>query len=174
ERGALLASRDRTAGGFSLSPATLEAIEADTRLVLPSPNGATLSLAAGAIPTFAGCLRNAAAVAGAAQAAGKRISVIAAGERWTDGGLRPAIEDLLGAGAIIANLRGARSPEAELARQAFGGARDGLADILRQCSSGKELIERGCARDVELAAQLDSSRVAPFFREGAYAPGGTA
>src|SRR5829696_5652950 len=114
--GALLAvSRRSLADGYSLSPTSLLAIPAGTRLVLPSPNGATLSRATGDVPTIAGCLRNARAVANAAQALGQRISVVPAGERWPGGSLRPGIEDWIGAGAIIAHLDGFRSPEAELA-----------------------------------------------------------
>ena len=67
-------------------------IPADVRLVLPSPNGATLSLETGELPTFTGCLRNAQAVAQALQGIGPKISLIPAGERWKDGSLRPAVE----------------------------------------------------------------------------------
>ncbi|HEX8078554.1 MAG TPA: 2-phosphosulfolactate phosphatase, partial [Chthoniobacterales bacterium] len=149
-RGALLASASRTCTtGYFLAPTSLARIPAGTRLVLPSPNGATLTLATGTTPTFAGCLRNASAVAHAAQAVGGRISVIPAGERWADGNLRPAIEDLIGAGAIIHHLIGTRSPEAAVAEQAFLHARSNLADYLRQCGSGRELIGRGFAGDVE-------------------------
>ncbi|GIK56415.1 MAG: hypothetical protein BroJett015_20780 [Chloroflexota bacterium] len=81
---------------FSLSPASLLTIPAGTRLVLPSPNGSTLSLATGDVPTLAGCLRNATAVAAKAQQLGQCISIIAAGERWPDGLLRPSLEDPLG------------------------------------------------------------------------------
>lgn len=35
---------------------------------------------------------------------GRTVAVIPAGERWADGSLRPAIEDLLGAGAFIREL----------------------------------------------------------------------
>ena len=82
---------------------------------MPSPNGATLSLATGDRPTFAGCLRNARAVAQALQRYGRRIGVVPAGERCKDGSLRPAVEDLLGAGAIIQHLPGTRSLEATVA-----------------------------------------------------------
>jgi 2-phosphosulfolactate phosphatase len=106
QRDALLAG-PRGTDALSLSPASLRAMPADVRLVLPSPNGSALSMATGATPTFAGCLRNAAAVARAAAAIGRRIAVIPAGERWhsEDDSLRPALEDLLGAGALISVSR---------------------------------------------------------------------
>src|SRR5688572_1262495 len=79
---AILASpRRNDPSSYSLSPASLRTIPAGTRLVLPSPNGAMLSHSTGVTPTIAGCLRNAHAVAQAAQTIGERVSVIAAGER---------------------------------------------------------------------------------------------
>src|SRR5579859_428181 len=167
--GAILATSRRDAGaGYSLSPASLRTIPAGTRLVLPSPNGATLSLATGAGPTLAGCLRNATAVARAAGRYGRRISLIPAGERWPDGSLRPALEDLLGAGAIINGLPGSRSPEAELAAAAFARFYPTLAATLQQCSSGQELIGQGYTADVALAAAYDSSAAVPVLSAGAY------
>jgi 2-phosphosulfolactate phosphatase len=169
ERQALLAqSRWSKSPGYSLSPASLQAIPADTCLVLPSPNGSTLSRATGTTPTIAGCLRNARAVAQIAQTLGERISVIPAGERWPDGSLRPAIEDWLGAGAIIAHLSGTRSPEAEMARRAFLTIQPDLVWYLMECSSGRELHERGFSEDVQLAAALNMSDCVPLLREGAY------
>jgi 2-phosphosulfolactate phosphatase len=168
-RHALLAhARQHDPTRYSLSPASLRAIPAGTRLVLPSPNGATLSQATGSIPTMAGCLRNARAVAHRAQLIGRRISIIPAGERWSDGSLRPAIEDWLGAGAIIAHLSGTRSPEAELACRAFQHAQPDLAWYLNECGSGRELCERGFPEDVEIAAGLNVSDSVPLLREGAY------
>lgn len=168
-RRAHLASRDRGGGGYSLSPHALRAIPAGTRLVLPSPNGATLSLAAADRPVLAGCLRNAEAVAARAQALGERIAVIAAGERWpSDGSLRPAVEDLLGAGAILQALAGRRSPEAELAVAAFEQAAPQLAAHLAACGSGQELITRGFPEDVALAAQHNVSAGAPLLADGAF------
>ncbi len=96
------------------------------------------------------------------------VGVIPAGERWADGSLRPALEDLLGAGAIIRCLEGRRSPEAQVAEAAFEAFKDSLEAGLKSCGSGKELIERGYGRDVELAAELDSSDCAPILSNGAY------
>lgn len=180
EQNALLASPRRTAGRevgqtsgtpvYSLSPASLLTITSGTRLVLPSPNGATLSGKTGATPTLAGCLRNAQAVARAATSFGTRIAVIPAGERWPDGTLRPAIEDWLGAGAIIHALAGERSPEAELAAAAFQHAHMGghLATLIERASSGKELIAEGFADDVRLACELNISDAVPHLHNGAY------
>ena len=170
DRDAEFATKGRGHGGaYSLSPSSLLSIPKGTRLVLPSPNGSTLSLATGDVPTIAGCLRNARAVAKRAGALGQRISVIAAGERWPERGLlRPGIEDLLGAGAIISHLDGTRSPEAETVAAAFRAAKDNLLDILRGCGSGKELIGRGFETDVELAAKLNVSEAAPILVDRAY------
>ncbi len=159
--------RDAT-GGYSLSPASLRTIPPGTRLVLPSPNGATLSRATGITPTIAGCLRNARAVAHAAHTIGGQISVIAAGERWPDGSLRPAIEDWIGAGAIIAQLAGNRSPEAEAALRLFESVEPDLAWFLTQCSSGRELIEQGYVEDVQLATELNVSECVPLLHNKAY------
>jgi 2-phosphosulfolactate phosphatase len=167
--GALLAeSRRQEASGYSLSPASLLRLPAGTGLVLPSPNGSTLSLATGTVPTFAGCLRNALAVARTLQCLGRRITVVPAGERWGDASLRPALEDLIGAGAIIQHLPGTRSPEAAMAEASFRHFATDLPACLRQCSSGKELLGRGFARDVEVAAGLDRSACVPVLRGGAY------
>jgi 2-phosphosulfolactate phosphatase len=155
---------------FSLSPSSLFAVEAGSKLVLPSPNGSSISAAARTVPVLAGCLRNARAVAkrAAALAQGSAVAVIPAGERWPDGSLRPAVEDLLGAGAIIAELDLSCSPEAAIARVAFCGVRHQLGEILRGCVSGQELISRGFAQDVEIAIELNASTTAPLLVNGAY------
>lgn len=159
-------------GRYSLSPVSLQHIPHGTRLVLPSPNGATLSRIAAehGRTVFAGCLRNAAAVAVAARTAGRTIGVIAAGERWRgDHSLRPAIEDLVGAGAIISALDpGAPSPEAELAVAGFQHMATNLDRYLQACASGRELIELGFDDDVRLAAELNVSATAPVLSAGAF------
>jgi 2-phosphosulfolactate phosphatase len=153
---------------YSLSPLSLLSIPKGTRLVLPSPNGSTLTLATGETPTLAGCLRNYRAVALAAQKYGKTISVIPAGERWRDGNLRPAFEDWIGAGAIISQLNGSLSPEARAALAAFLHAQAETESLIRQCGSGQELIARGFEEDVVLASALDVSACVPTLVNGAY------
>ena len=166
--GVLARSRRHAQGGYSLSPVSLQQIPAGTRLILPSPNGSTLSTATGSTPTLAGCLRNARAVAIAAEAIGRRVALIPAGEKWPDGSLRPAIEDLIGTGAIISYLSGTRSPEAEVAVAAFMQSRQKLLETLQQCGSGKEMIAIGFGGDIELAAALNDSDCVPVLRDGAY------
>lgn len=169
--GAVLAApRYATGGQFSLSPCTLLDIAAGTRLMLPSPNGSRLSLEAADVPVLAGCLRNAEAVASAARALarGGDIAVVPAGERWPDGALRPAVEDLLGAGAIIDQLGGAMDAEARVARDAYRGAGSDLAAIVRSSASGQELIAGGYGEDVELALAIGASSCAPHLVAGEY------
>lgn len=163
-----LAAKRRSDARYTLSPQSLLEISRGTRLVLPSPNGSTLSLATGDTPTLAGCLRNARAVANAAKNFGKRIAIIPAGERWRDGSLRPALEDWLGAGAVLNELGGNLSPEARAARENFRALESEITTVLAQCSSGKELLAQNFARDVELASALNVSDAVPFLREGAY------
>ena len=141
--------------------------------MLPSPNGASVVLRAATTSTaiLTGCLRNATAVAGLAKQLGKTFTVCPAGERWPDGSLRPAIEDWLAAGAILRNLPGSKSPEADAAIVAFERARQTLAENIAQSGSGRELIERGFKQDVDLAAALDVSRQAPRFDGSAFIQG---
>lgn len=161
-------ARDRDAR-YTLSSYSLREIVAGTRIVLPSPNGSTLTLATGETPTLAGCLRNARAVANAASHFGRRIAIVPAGERWKeDGTLRPALEDWLGAGAVIQNLEGSLSPEARAALAAYRAMKLHLPTALAECSSGKELIAKGLARDVALAGALNISDNVPVLRNGAY------
>jgi 2-phosphosulfolactate phosphatase len=170
EKGAILAGSRRSGSEYSLSPASLVSIAAGTRLVLPSANGSTLSFEAGGTPLFTACLRNAPAVARAAARHGSRIAVIAAGEGWPGGALRPSLEDLAGAGAVLSELPGTRSPEAEWAIATFSRFRNELPAALVQCASGRELIEKGFPMDVELAAEYAVSSAAPMLdREGKFA-----
>jgi 2-phosphosulfolactate phosphatase len=167
---------------WSLSPAALRVAPFTSRLVLPSPNGSAIAAAAQDAPAtavVAGCLRNATAIARWLTAAGygtaeRPVAVIAAGERWPGGSLRPALEDLLGAGAIVSALGmlGAPgdaqlSPEAAAARAA-ADAVDDLEAALRDCASGRELIAHGFPADVAIAAERDRSDAVPVLTGGAF------
>ncbi|HEX8847255.1 MAG TPA: 2-phosphosulfolactate phosphatase [Pyrinomonadaceae bacterium] len=154
--------------GFSLSPTSLLKLPTGARLVLPSPNGSTLSLSAGSTPTLAGCLRNCRAVAESALRKGRRVALAPAGERWEDGTLRPCLEDLIGAGAIIRFLTGRLSPEAASALAVFEDARPTLFERLKRCGSGKEKLERNEENDIRLAAELDVSSSVPVLLGGAF------
>jgi 2-phosphosulfolactate phosphatase len=179
---AVLAGR-REDGGPSLSPTDLLRLQPGVRVVLPSPNGSALSFAAhdlGARHVLAGCLRNASATALLARdlAAGEPIAVIAAGERWhgATGPLRPAVEVLLGAGAVLAALDPAGavsapccSPEAAAARAAFVSARPRLTESLLTTVSGRELLDRsGGEDDVLTCAVLDATDRAALLRDDAF------
>jgi 2-phosphosulfolactate phosphatase len=115
-------------------------------------------------------MRNATAVANQAMNAvgDGTLAVIPAGESWEVGSLRPAIEDLIGAGAIISALTGSLSSEAVVARDVFEASRGDLFDRMMSSVSGVELCERGFQQDVEIATHLDVSTCAPILCEDAY------
>jgi 2-phosphosulfolactate phosphatase len=166
---------------YSLSPAALRAAPAPlpARLVLPSPNGSTISAeaAAGDATVIVASLRNPTAVARRLAAhgygtAGRPLAVVAAGEQWPDGSLRPALEDLLGAGAVLAALRAAcpdltLTPEATAAATLWTATKDPVA-ALHGCASGRELYAYGCPQDVEVAAEIDASTTVPVLVDGAF------
>nr|WP_296770493.1 2-phosphosulfolactate phosphatase [Rhodococcus sp. (in: high G+C Gram-positive bacteria)] len=179
-RGAVLAVRRSEAGPgeVSLSPGTLRSGRPPSLLVLPSPNGSTISaqLKAGTSLCMGASLRNAPAVAAWIAenlAATSIVSVVAAGERWPDGELRPSIEDLWGAGFVIAEL--ARlgdtrtiSPEARVARDAWTAVSTRVATELAESASGRELIDAGFSEDVDIAAEVNSSSVVPVLESGEF------
>lgn len=179
ERDAVLAVQRQDAagatGGVSLSPVSVARADGIRRLVLPSPNGSSISalLADSGALVVGACLRNRRAVAdwlAPRVAAGETVAVIPAGERWPDGSLRPAIEDLWGAGAVLEALGSADlSPEAGAAVAAFRAA--DLPGGLVSCSSGRELAARGFGGDVDMAGDLDASAVVPLLRDGVFGSG---
>ncbi|MEL7155680.1 MAG: 2-phosphosulfolactate phosphatase [Actinomycetota bacterium] len=183
--GAHVVAKDRadTEAKFTLSPASLGKVASGDRLVLTSLNGAQIVAAAAAAPaTLIGSLRSRAATAAAVDQEiaerSRRVTLIAATEQWPSvapgaDGMRIAVEDWLGAGAIAAALaeRGrALSLEAELAAHAAASHLPDIGRVLVRSISGRELIERGFAADVELAGEVDAASVAAirqpdgFFR----------
>jgi 2-phosphosulfolactate phosphatase len=180
---AMARRHDAVAGGrsadarFSLSPSTFVGAAAGTRVVLPSPNGATCTLLAAQAPqAFAASLLNASAVAAAVyallDASSLGVTVVACGERWRevneDGELRFALEDYLGAGAVLSALRHERSPEADVCAAAFESARERIDAVLWDCASGRELRAMDRAQDIIDCARLDVYDAVPMLREGRY------
>ncbi|MEM7139939.1 MAG: 2-phosphosulfolactate phosphatase [Actinomycetota bacterium] len=162
------------AQAYSLAPSSLARIPAGTRVVLPSPNGSALAFGAaeaGAAHVAAACVRNGAAVGSAYADRNLRVAVIAAGERWrgATGPMRVAVEDLLGAGAVLSMFdRDELSAEARAAAAAWHDAEPDILERLRASSSGQELIERGYADDVEIAAQAHVSDLVPVLVDGRF------
>jgi 2-phosphosulfolactate phosphatase len=108
-----------------------------------------------------GSLRNAKATALIAQSYGPNVAVFAAGERWPDDSLRFALEDLLGAGAIISWLATSdTSPEARVAQAAYEAIGGDLRNAIADSTSGQELIARGYREDVDLSVACDASPLA--------------
>ena len=112
------------------------------------------------VVVFCGGLRNRRATARAC-APFARILVVACGERWPDGSLRPALEDLVGAGGIVAALAPPdASPEARAAALAYEALGVQRRATLAECASARELAERGFGADVALCLDEDASDVA--------------
>ncbi|KZK79661.1 2-phosphosulfolactate phosphatase [Pseudovibrio sp. Ad13] len=155
----------RREGGYSLSPPTLMELSASDVLVLPSPNGATLSALPREGRVFAAALRNAVAVAAYLKVISGKVLLVAAGEKWPDGSLRPTFEDQLACGALAHMLDCAMSPEASIARAGYLSCADDLLGALKGCASGQELTHRGYTVDVEWAADLDSENCVPELRQ---------
>ncbi|MGW9114621.1 2-phosphosulfolactate phosphatase [Microbacterium sp. NPDC055683] len=163
------------------------AVAAGDRVVLAdahavSANGAAVALAASELAhapvVVAGALRNAAAVARAVMAEqharGGRtsIAVIAAGERGAEG-VRFAVEDLLGAGAVIAALSDLgidhSSPEAVSTAESFRALRRAVKHLMTASGSGRELEGDERHADVKAAAAIDDLDVVPVLRDGVFA-----
>lgn len=176
------------AGEVSLSPASLTSIPIGQRVVMTSLNGGRSAAAAASAPWVGiGCLTNRTAVARRveellAEGAADRCTVVPCAEVWSgpfmasqvgDFGdiaatmlVRPSVEDLLGAGAIVAALDPSlrRSVEASASSAVFETHAGRLPSALQECVSGRELVERGYAADVDIAAFLDAHTVVPERR----------
>lgn len=163
----------RSAGGADANEGAVAVVERAVSLVPPPL-------------VLIGALRNASAVADAVLAAQHRraartsTAVIACGARVRGAGEDPAaprfaVEDLLGAGAIIDAL-GERaldhtSPEAAAACEAFRGLRGATRHLLTASGSGQELFARDGddARDrILAAAAVDAVACVPVLRDGVF------
>jgi 2-phosphosulfolactate phosphatase len=162
--------------GFALVPAFTEAQPGEA-IVLRTLNGAECTLLAASAPhVFAGALLNASAVARAVtrilDAGDLCVTVVACGERGSepmDGeAICFAIEDYLGAGAVLAAMRHNLSPEARVCAGAFERSRGDMLDLLLDCGSGRQLRAWRLEDDVRFAAQIDTCTTVPVLRDGRY------
>lgn len=162
---------------WSLSPASLMTAPIVADLVLPSPNGAAICAAAGAtgIPVVAACMRNASATVQWLRQRGygtlaRPIGVIAAGERWPDGTMRPAVEDLVGAAMVLdglSHVAGGLSVEAAVTLAALAALPDPVAAV-RGCVSARTLGARGFREDVDVATAVNVSGTVPVMENGIF------
>lgn len=135
---------------------------------MSTTNGTRAIIAArGAAAVFVGALVNAGAVARALLNSSLDVTLLCAG---TNG--RVAMEDLLGAGAVLdaiafADPGGVRpsGDVAHIARRLFRSARSDLRAALAETQGGRNVIEAGLPQDVDFAARLDALDVV-----GAVAP----
>jgi 2-phosphosulfolactate phosphatase len=162
---------------WSLSPAALARAPFTPRLVLPSPNGSAIAARARGV-VVAACLRNAAAAATWVLQHGygtdeRPVAVIASGERWPDGSLRPALEDGLGAGAVLWHLStaGCRlSAEAAAMATTYKATVD-VGGAVRASASALELRAIGFSSDVEVAIEADVDAHVAVLSYGVFTPG---
>jgi 2-phosphosulfolactate phosphatase len=164
---------------YSLSPPSYIGFRGGATVALPSPNGAACCRQAGDDTiVYTGCFLNCAAVASRISellhSSSANVTVVASGERWgnqhEDGHLRFAVEDYLGAGAILNSLPFSKSPEAEVCANAFGYSQRSLSEMLHNCGSGIELRKKGYAQDVEHCSMLNVYDSVPVLRRGRFEP----
>lgn len=160
-----------------------ESVPLDEAAHAVSLNGAAVAVAAASTGCLVmlGCLRNASAVARAIRAEQRRrgdrtsIAILAAGElagRESGAPLRFAVEDQLGAGAIVDALGALgidhTSPEAAAAGESFRGLRGAVRHLLTASGSGQELLDLGRRDEVLNAAAVDAASVVPVLRDGVF------
>ncbi|MCK2035839.1 2-phosphosulfolactate phosphatase [Microbacterium sp. SSW1-49] len=131
-----------------------------------------VTAAAGGATVLVGGLRNASAVARSVQAlqeqrqARTSVAVIAAGERDGSNDLRFAVEDHLGAGAIIAALTDLgidhTAPDAAVAAEGFRALRRALGHLVSASGSARDGAD---AETVAAASRLDAVSTVPVLRD---------
>lgn len=131
-----------------------------------------VTAAAGGATVLVGSLRNAAAVAQAVQTIQERrqartsVALIATGERDSSNDLRFAVEDQLGAGAIVAALTDLgidhTAPDAAVAAEGFRALRRALGHLVSASGSGKDAADAASVSD---AARLDAVSAVPQLAE---------
>lgn len=176
------------------SSTVADAVAAGTPVALDdalgwSRNGAAVAAGAGGAIVLVGGIRNASAVAAAITTLQERrqartsVAVVAAGEVDDSGALRFAVEDHLGAGAVIDALtsRGIdhTAPDAAVAAEGFRALRRALRHMISASGSAREIAGGVAATDLMSAAgvapttatdaaELDALDVVPVLRDGTF------
>ena len=167
-------------GRFSPSPETYLTAEAGTAVALDSLNRAACVLRGrGAAALIAASFVNAEAVAAwltkQIRTTGNNVTILACGEHWPTPfpgeEVRFALEDYLGAGAVLSYLDFDKSPECQVCEAGFRSVRDRLEQVLLHCGSGIELRDKGYATDVRHAARLNLYDVVPILEGAAFVNG---
>ncbi|KQQ65300.1 2-phosphosulfolactate phosphatase [Microbacterium sp. Leaf320] len=154
-----------------------------------SRNGAAVAARAGGSVVLVGSLRNASAVARAVATVQERrqartsVAVIAAGEADAAGAVRFAVEDHLGAGAVIAALTDLgidhTAPDAAVAAEGFRALKRALRHMISASGSAREIADGVDATgriasaglvptSTVAAAELDAHDVVPVLRDGLF------
>lgn len=154
-----------------------------------SRNGAAVAARAAEFVVLVGSLRNASAVARAVATVQERrqartsVAVIAAGEADAAGAVRFAVEDHLGAGAVIAALTDLgidhTAPDAAVAAEGFRALKRALRHMISASGSAREIAEGVDATEritsaglvpssTVAAAELDAHDVVPVLRDGLF------
>jgi 2-phosphosulfolactate phosphatase len=160
---------------LSLSP--MSWLDAPATLaVVRSPNGGACTLAARQAPAvLVGALVNARAVAREVARLGRPVSLVSCGEVVGEPGasgppgmvqaIRPALEDDLGVGAILAALEpGELSFDGRACLETFRRYEGDLQRVLLESESGLELALAGFDHDVLFAGRLDAVVAVPVLR----------
>jgi 2-phosphosulfolactate phosphatase len=156
--GALLCGEERCLApqGFDLgnSPGAFGAEHRGRAVFMSTTNGTRALIAAReAKLLLTGAIVNASAVARVLGESGLDVTLLCAG---TNG--RVAMEDVIGAGAVISAIQGEVTLESDVARMAvrlFRGAGDDLAEVLAEGDGGRNVLSAGLAEDIAFAARLD-------------------
>jgi 2-phosphosulfolactate phosphatase len=150
--------------GFDLgnSPGAFQRdLHAGRTAYMSTTNGTRAIVAArGAKVVLTGALVNASAVARAAAAAGNDVTLVCAGT-----GGEVALEDLIGAGAVLGALRSHQplrtdSDACLIAEHLYHAARTDLRTALTESRGGRNVIAAGLLPDIDFAARLDALDVA--------------
>jgi 2-phosphosulfolactate phosphatase len=146
--------------GFDLgnSPGAFDAAAHHGRTAfLATTNGTRAVIAAhgAAAHVLVGAIVNATAVARELRRLALNVTLLCAGT-----GGEVAMEDVLGAGAVLDSLTRlktgrAHNDAASIALHLFRACRDRLIEVMSEAAGGRNLIDVGLKRDIELCAQLD-------------------